>query len=181
MKKIYFRDTHRLPIQEQNKLLDANKYKKCMIVETSVNNVDYKNGLLDNLESGDTLVVAKFIVVANSLQALFDLLNKLNEKNVSINVVHPFYKSTCSYKFDYMLSLFIDFLKDVKYEKQQIGIIRAKAKGKHIGRKPKLTKRTTQKAIAYREKYSIEKVAKLYGVGKSTLLRHIANYGLKSA
>lgn len=68
-----------------------------------------------------------------------------------------------------LVDLIDEFVKDVKKQKQLLGIIRAKAKRETTGR-PRKEQAKISKAINLREYYTNEKVAKMLRVSKSTLL-----------
>ena len=73
-----------------------------------------------------------------------------------------------------MLLYLIEFIDDIKIEKQVYGISKAKANGVRLGRPPKLTKQQVLKAIELKHNQTSQNVANRFGVGRSTLLRHIA-------
>lgn len=134
--------------------------------------IDYLTHLLD----GDILVVTNFVVLASSVQELLGLFRLFESKNIILHSIEPPFQSDLHYTFNYMLELMAIFVQNIKYQKQQIGIQKAKLQGKKLGRKPKLTQKTIQKCIEYKKQYTSKELANRYGVSKSTLLRHIANY-----
>jgi len=77
---------------------------------------------------------------------------------------------------DELLFYILEFVEDLRKEKQAVGIYNAKAKGKRFGRPSKLTVNKVIKAIELKKFNTSEQVANRLGVGKSTLLRHIANH-----
>ena len=77
---------------------------------------------------------------------------------------------------DELLFYLTEFVEDLRKEKQTIGIHNAKVKGKRFGRPSKLTVNKVIKGIELKKFNTSEQVANRLGVGKSTLLRHIAIY-----
>jgi len=77
---------------------------------------------------------------------------------------------------DELLFYLLEFVEDLRKEKQAVGIHRAKQKGVKLGRPSKLTLNKVLKAINLKRYNTSEQVANRFGVGRSTLLRHIAKY-----
>lgn len=69
----------------------------------------------------------------------------------------------------------VEFLEDIKYQRQQMGIIKSKAHGVHCGRSRKLSDIKLLKAIYLKEHgYTNLQVANKFHVSRSTLLRNLA-------
>ena len=68
----------------------------------------------------------------------------------------------------------MEFVEDLRKEKQAVGIYKAKQNGKRLGRPSKLNLKKVEKAIYLKQFNTSQQVANRFGVGTSTLLRHIA-------
>ena len=99
---------------------------------------------------------------------------KLEEKKVVLEAVEQKYKSNQSHSMDELIFYLMEFVEDLRKEKQAIGIYRAKQNGKRLGRPSKLNLKKVEKAIYLKQFNTSSQVANRFGVGTSTLLRHIA-------
>lgn len=69
-----------------------------------------------------------------------------------------------------MLGVFAEFEKNIRAERQAIGIAKAKAEGKYKGKRANLTKHAEVKD--YLEKgYPVSEIVKLTGMGKSSIYK----------
>jgi len=174
MKKIgYIQSTSRLEIEEQSELLISQGCSK-IYVETS-KNLHYKDkqklqDAIDSLSSGDILAVTRLSILCISVQSLLEVLFELEDKDVTLEVVQQQFISKDTHTLDELLLYLIEFIEDIKVEKRSIGLLN----GKRVGRPPKLTKQQVVKAIELKHNQSSKQVATRFGVGRSTLLRHIA-------
>ena len=146
-----------------------------IFIESS-KNVEYKEELLQKLSAGDTIVATRFIVIAGNLQELMQLLKRFNNMSIDLVIIEQEFATTKQYELEYLLELLSGFIKDIQYQRQMQGITKAKAKGVKFGRPKKMTIRGVEKAIRLKHRYTSKQVANKLGVGKSTLLRYIADY-----
>jgi DNA invertase Pin-like site-specific DNA recombinase len=123
---------------------------------------------------GDTLVVTRLSVLSYSVQNLLDVMYKLEEKDITLEAIEQQYKSKDTSSLDELLYYLTEFIEDLRKEKQAIGIYKAKQNGKRLGRPSKLNLKKVEKAIYLKSFNTSEQVANRFGVGRSTLLRHIA-------
>ena len=86
------------------------------------------------------------------------------------------YISSNSYNLDELLFFLSEFIEDIRVEKQAAGIQKAKDECRRLGRPPKLTAKEVLKAIELKQNNTSQQVANRFGVGRSTLYRHIAKY-----
>ena len=174
MKKIgYIQSTSKLEIEEQSELLISHGCSK-IYVETS-KDLNYKDkqklqDAIDFLTSGDTLAVTRLSILCISVQSLLEVLFELEDKDVTLEVVQQKFSSNDTHSLDELLLYLIEFIEDIKVEKRIIGILN----GKRVGRPPKLTAQQVIKAIELKHNSTSKQVANKFGVGRSTLLRHIA-------
>ena len=178
MKKIgYIKQTTKEQTEEQSELLIVNGCIKLYI--EPANNIQYKsrvklNEAIESVEEGDTLTVTRLSVLSHSVQHLLQVMYKLEEKAVILEVIEQQYNSNQNHTMDELLFYLSEFVEDLRKEKQAVGIHRARQKGKRLGRPPKLTVNKVLKAIDLKRFNTSEQVANRLGVGRSTLLRHIA-------
>lgn len=90
------------------------------------------------LRDGDTLVVESFSRLSRSTKELLELLEDFSCKNIRIiSIKEDFDYSTPSGKMLVgMLSIIVQYERDLLLERQREGIALAKLKGKYKGRKP---------------------------------------------
>ena len=177
MKIGYIKQTTKEQIEQQSELLIANGCIK-LYIEPS-NNINFKSRTklfeaINSISTGDTLVVTRLSVLSYSVQNLLQIMYKLEEKKVVLEAVEQKYKSNQSHSMDELLFYLMEFVEDLRKEKQAVGIYRAKEKGKRLGRPSKLNLKKVEKAIYLKQFNTSSQVANRFGVGTSTLLRHIA-------
>nr|WP_320048480.1 recombinase family protein [uncultured Desulfuromonas sp.] len=119
--------------------------------------------LLDMVGQGDKLVVWKLDRLARNMHDLSTVVANLESRGASLEILDQrIDTSTATGKaFLQMLGVFAEFETNLRKERQLAGIAAAKARGKHLGRAPKLTA-TQRKEI---------KTAKLAGATPSQLAR----------
>lgn len=172
MKIGYVKQTFKLLISTQLELLKLENCEDVIIVPTFEFN--YLKTKLEKLNDNDEIVVVKLIVLANNVQELLDVLKVIEERKIKLKVLKSGFENYKPINLIQLAFLIDEFVKDVIRQKQLLGIIRAKAKGKQLGRPRKMNEAKISKAINLREYYTNEKVAKMLRVSKSTLLRNIA-------
>ena len=103
---------------------------------------------LDYLRDGDTLLVTKLDRLARSTPDLYRIVSQLTERGAAFKVVDdPSIDSTSRTGKLIMgiLALIAEFENDIRRERQQDGINKAKAEGVKFGPKPLLTTEVVQK------------------------------------
>ena len=131
--------------------------------------------LLQDIESGDTLVVTKLDRFARSTQDALNTIKFLFEKGVRINVLNlGIIENTSTGRLIFTIfSAFADFERDLIVERTQEGKELAKQKpGYREGRPKKFTKQQMSLAMQLLETHSYKEVEKMTGISKSTLTRH---------
>src|SRR5262245_8096844 len=97
---------------------------------------------LDYLREGDTLLVTKIDRLARSTSDLYRIISELAEKGVAFRVVDDPSIDTTSRTGKLVmgiLALIAEFENDIRRERQMDGILKAKERGVHFGRKLELT------------------------------------------
>ena len=103
---------------------------------------------LEYLREGDTLLVTKLDRLARSTPDLYRIVSQLTERQVGFKVVDDpsIDTSTRTGKLIMgILALIAEFENDIRRERQQDGIDKAKAEGVRFGPKPLLTLEVVQK------------------------------------
>ena len=98
----------------------------------------------------------------------------LEEKGIVLEAIKQQYLSSNSYNLDELLFFLSEFIEDIRVEKQAYGISKVKERSKRLGRPPKLSAKEVLKAIELKQNNTSQQVASRFGVGRSTLYRHIA-------
>lgn len=179
MKLGYIKQTTKEQTEVQSELLISNGCMKIYV--EPANNIQYKSRVkldeaIESITAGDILAVTRLSVLSHSVQHLLQVMYQLEEKRVILEAIEQQYSSKESYSMDELLFYILEFVEDLRKEKQAVGIHNAKAKGKRFGRPSKLTVNKVIKAIELKKFNTSEQVANRFGVGRSTLLRHISRY-----
>jgi DNA invertase Pin-like site-specific DNA recombinase len=133
------------------------------------------NKAMEYLRAGDKLVVYKIDRLARSTRDLHNIVHELQEKNIGVVFIKEQIDfSTPAGKLMFsMLGAIAEFERDLINERTKEGRERAKAQGKHLGRKGQDTKEIKRalKLFAEREKngLSVNDISKQTGVPRSTI------------
>lgn len=179
MKKIgYIRATSKSEIEQQSELLIACGCEKIFVepkehINSQSKKVLYR--LIASIDAGDTLSITRLSILSSSVQSLLEMLYKLEDKKIVVEATEQQFSTSETHTLDELLFYLCEFVEDIRYERQAIGIQKAKQRGQLLGRPPKLTQAQVIHAIELKQNFSSQQVANRLGVGRSTLLRHIAN------
>ena len=128
--------------------------------------------LLDMINQGDQLVIWKLDRLARNTGDLCQIVDFLESRGASLEVLdQKIDTSTATGKaFLQMLGVFAEFETNLRRERQLAGIAIAKAKGKHLGRRPSLTD-DQKKEIQTKNKTGVNPttLSKEYGVSRGTI------------
>lgn len=131
--------------------------------------------LLQEIQSGDSLVVTKLDRFARSTQDALNTIKYLFEKGVRINVLNlGIIENTSTGRLIFTIfSAFADFERDLIVERTQEGkeIARQRPDFRE-GRPRKFSKQQLTLAMQLLETQSYSEVEKMTGISKSTLTRH---------
>ncbi|WP_321530881.1 recombinase family protein [uncultured Desulfuromonas sp.] len=134
--------------------------------------------LLDMMHQGDKLVVWKLDRLARNMHDLSTIVEALESKGASLEILDQrIDTSTAAGKaFLQMLGVFAEFETNLRKERQLAGIAAAKAKGKHLGRAPKLTGVQRKEIMAARAAGATpSQLARDYGVSRATIYNVVAD------
>jgi DNA invertase Pin-like site-specific DNA recombinase len=146
------------------------------------NRVELQNAL-DFVREGDIFLVTRFDRFARSNTDLYKIIEILNKKGVAFKATHQSFDSTTSEgrMMIGMLGTMAEFENDIRKERQAEGIKSALRRGVKFGAKRKMTDEQVLEAIELQKKGEMtnQQIADMFGVGRSTLLRYVAEYKKK--
>lgn len=128
---------------------------------------------LDNLRSGDALVVTKLDRLARSMAHLMDLLKAIEGRGASLRIL-SMSLDTGTPTGRLMLNVLgsvAQFEREIMLERQREGIAKAKAAGKYKGRAPTAKAKQAQVAELAAQEVSLSEIAKRLGIGKASVHR----------
>lgn len=130
--------------------------------------------LLNQINSGDTLIVTKLDRFARSVTQASDLITKLIDRGITVNVLNLgiLSNSSVSTLMRNVLLSFAQFERDMIKERTQEGKAIAKQKPDfREGRPPLYKKKQVEHALEMLADHSYKQVEELTGISKSTLIR----------
>lgn len=146
---------------------------------------------LDYLREGDTLVVTKIDRLARSIFDLNQIVDQLKDRGINIK----FLKENMLFEANgnsnslgtllfNILGSFAQFERDLIVERTTEGRVRAKAQGKHMGRKASFSTKSMHKALEQyknreENKMSVSDILKLNGIPKATFYIELKKHNLK--
>lgn len=141
--------------------------------------------LLDEVRSGDVVVVWKLDRLGRSLKNLIEIVNRLMQQNVGLKSLNDPVDTTTPQGrlvFNLFASL-AEFERDVIRERTQAGLSAARARGRMGGRLKGLPRKAESTACAaetlYREgKLSAKQIAERLRISKSTLYAYLRHRGV---
>lgn len=140
--------------------------------------------LLEQLRSGDTLMVWKLDRLGRSLRHLIDIVHLLEKSGVEfVSLQDNINTSTASGRlyFNLMASL-AEFERSMIQERVKAGLTAARARGNKGGRKAGLSKKAEQIArlaeSLYNDKKPVREICTELGIGSGTLYRYLRHRGL---
>lgn len=132
--------------------------------------------MIDNLKQGDTIVVTKLFVFADSTRHLVELLDAVDAKGGYFQSLKEGIDTSKDFadSFKSIVKHLVEFQSDVISEKTKKGLNKAKQKGVVTGR-PRKPDENVQRAIEmYQSKnYTLSQIKDETGISKSTLYRYL--------
>src|SRR5680860_1224871 len=148
------------------------------IYKEQVSSVDVKERhelqvALDQLRSGDFLVVTRLDRLARSVPHLLDLLEQIQGQGAGLRILGMgIDTSTPTGKLMLtVLGSVAAFEREIMLERQREGIAKAKAAGKYKGRKPTAMAKADEVQKLLDEGRGATEVAKLTGIGRASVYR----------
>jgi DNA invertase Pin-like site-specific DNA recombinase len=133
---------------------------------------------LDQLESGNLLMVTRLDRLARSTRDLLNTLAAITDKNAGFRSLGDAWADTTTAHGRLMLTVLsglAEFERELIRARTGEGRERAKARGVKMGRKPKLTPHQRKEALRRRDEGEpIREIARTYNVHNSTISRLVA-------
>jgi DNA invertase Pin-like site-specific DNA recombinase len=127
------------------------------------------------LGEGDTLIVTRLDRLARSTRDLLNTLDAIAKKRAGFKSLADAWADTTTPHGRLMLTVLgglAEFERELIRARTGEGRARAKARGVHMGRPPKLTPHQRQEALARRENGdTLTDIARTYGVSHTTIAR----------
>lgn len=127
--------------------------------------------LLDRLEEGDTLVVTKLDRLGRDsidVQQTVQMFQTRAIRLVVLQLGNLDLTSSSGELMIKMLAAVADFERDLIIERTQVGLARAKAEGKRLGRPSKTTKQSRDEIVqALRNGQTVSELARAYGISRA--------------
>lgn len=130
------------------------------------------------LRSGDVLVCTRLDRVGRSTAHLVSALEEFRQRGIAFRFLEQGIDTTTAegrmlYR---MLAAVAEFQRDLTVANTREGLAAARARGRKGGRKPKLTAAQVRDAQAKYDsrQWTVQAIANLYGVPRSTLYNHLA-------
>ena len=150
--------------------------------KTIDNRVEFQNAL-EFVREGDIFMVTRLDRFARSNSDLYKIIEILNKKGVKFKATNQIFDSTTSEgrMMIGMLGTMAEFENDIRKERQAEGIKSALARGVKFGAKRKMSAEQVLKAIELQKsgEFTNQQIADRFVVGRSTLLRYVAEYKKK--
>jgi DNA invertase Pin-like site-specific DNA recombinase len=131
--------------------------------------------LIGRMKEGDTLVVTRLDRLARSTRDLLNLLDEISKRGAGFKSLADTWADTTTAHGRLMLTVLgglAEFERELIKARTGEGRVRAKAKGVHMGRPPKLTPHQRREAIARRDAgESLTDIARTFGVSHTTISR----------
>jgi len=129
------------------------------------------------VRQGDSLVITKLDRLARSTYHLTQIAEELKQKDVDLVVLDQNIDtstSTGKLLFNVLASI-AEFETEIRQERQMEGIAKAKEKGVHFGRKPKMRDQEIEEMRQARKKgRKISELMAMYSISKATVYRLLA-------
>lgn len=136
------------------------------------------NKLLDNLRSGDIVVVCDLTRLSRSTKDLFWIIEQLEKRNSNLRSLKESWIDTTTPQGKLMFTLFSgisQFERDLISQRTKEGLESARARGRKGGRPFKPSKEIELSLRMYDSKeYSISEISKATGISKTSLYRYLS-------
>lgn len=147
-------------------------------VETKGNKQPKLIECLDNLETGDTLIVWRYDIVARSIANLDEILEHIEGKGGCFVSIIEEYDSNSKNAGIYRKAVrdLAILEKNIWTERSITGLMAARAKGLNLGRSKKLTKEEQDELKRfYEQRVPLKEIEERFGISKPTIYRYLRN------
>jgi DNA invertase Pin-like site-specific DNA recombinase len=132
---------------------------------------------LDYMRPGDTLVVPSLDRLGRSLQDLISIVAGLRRRGIGFRSLHEAIDTTTpgGRLVFHVFAALAEFIRELIVQGTNEGLAAARARGQRLGRPPALTPDQVRQARALltRPDESVSSIARLLGVSRSTLYKHV--------
>ncbi|MDQ1749564.1 MAG: hypothetical protein QOE71_620 [Pseudonocardiales bacterium] len=132
---------------------------------------------LDFLRPGDTLVVPSLDRLSRSLADLITIVAELRQRGIGFRSLHETLDTTTpgGRLVFHVFSALAEYIRELIIQGTHEGLAAAKARGQRLGRPPALTPEQVRHArdLLTRPDNTVASIARLLGVSRSTLYKHI--------
>lgn len=164
---------------DELKLLGCSKiYKdKCSGIKSERKGLD---NCLNNLKTGDTLVVWRLDRLGRSMAHLVSIITDLKDRGVHIKSIHDGAIDTSTASGELIFNIFASlaqFERELIRERTNAGLKAARARGRLGGRKPVLSgnpKVLTAKKMHSDKNIKINEICRTLNISRSTLYRYLS-------
>lgn len=140
--------------------------------------------LFEKLRKGDTVVVWKLDRLGRSLKDLIDLINKMQQLDVSfLSIQDGINTSTATGRFTFnIFASLAEFEREIISERTKAGLNSARARGRKGGRPAGYSKETIKKIRAVKVLYdakngsSVQEIADRLKISRATCYRYLKAY-----
>jgi DNA invertase Pin-like site-specific DNA recombinase len=136
---------------------------------------------LDYLRPGDTLVVPSLDRLGRSLQDLISIVAGLRKRGIGFRSLHEALDTTTpgGRLVFHVFAALAEFIRELIVDGTNEGLAAARARGQRLGRPPAMTAEQIRqaRAILTRPEETVSSVARLLGVSRGTLYKHIPELG----
>ncbi|MHB8311699.1 MAG: recombinase family protein [Candidatus Dormibacteria bacterium] len=137
--------------------------------------------LVDQARPGDTVVVWRLDRLGRSLRHLIDTVNELAERKVGFRSLTESIDTTTSggKLVFHIFGALAEFERELIRERTQAGLAAARARGRHGGRPLVMSpeKVATARRMHQSKEFTIEAIARVLGVSRASIYRHLADAG----
>ena len=136
---------------------------------------------LDYLRPGDTLVVPALDRLGRSLQDLISIVAGLRQRGIGFRSLHEALDTTTpgGRLVFHVFAALAEFIRELIVDGTNEGLAAARARGQRLGRPPAMNAEQIRQARAMltRPDESVSSIARLLGVSRSTLYKHLPELG----
>ncbi|GAA1652572.1 recombinase family protein [Nocardia ninae] len=136
---------------------------------------------LDYLRPGDTLVVPSLDRLGRSLQDLISIVAGLRKRGIGFRSLHEALDTTTpgGRLVFHVFAALAEFIRELIVDGTNEGLAAARARGQRLGRPPAMNAEQIRQARAMltRPDESVASIARLLGVSRGTLYKHIPELG----